>query len=392
MYLKHKLIKFLEIKNKIFVFVGIFNITVSIYCILSLIAYYHDRLETVLYATATNESIYMTIIGVILLVTAYLSRRFIKDANFYSSYFEHDLDGYIKYSDLAEVTGKNEIIVKLQLKIFNKIYMKGYKLKKIKNIEQIVLNSKKYSCQCKHCGAPIEKKVYFTGVCSYCGSLDLFAKVITNNQFYSIETNKSKETRKPEFYTAKHIKTKKTLTIIFLSIIIFFISLLTIIFISNIYNYNNKDYLTKLLLSGTTYSSFELIKKEIIDTLIFTGAIIAAFIPVIIKCCKKIRLISKAEMYSRRLARCKKPFISIEKLAITQNKKETTKNISKSIRTRYLLNCTFEKHDDELKLALAKKIVKDKCPTCSAPIVGAVDENYKCKYCRNIIMEVIVKK
>ena len=39
-----------------------------------------------------------------------------------------------------------------------------------------------------------------------------------------------------------------------------------------------------------------------------------------------------------------------------------------------------------------KKIVKDQCPSCGAPIVGAVDENYKCSYCGNTIIGVIEKK
>ena len=38
-----------------------------------------------------------------------------------------------------------------------------------------------------------------------------------------------------------------------------------------------------------------------------------------------------------------------------------------------------------------KKIVKDKCPSCSGPIVGAVDENYVCNYCGKQIMGVVEK-
>ena len=39
-----------------------------------------------------------------------------------------------------------------------------------------------------------------------------------------------------------------------------------------------------------------------------------------------------------------------------------------------------------------KKIVKDTCPSCAAPITGAVTKDYVCKYCNNKIMNVIVKK
>ena len=59
---------------------------------------------------------------------------------------------------------------------------------------------------------------------------------------------------------------------------------------------------------------------------------------------------------------------------------------------RYLRNCCLEMHDEHLKVALAKKIVKDQCPSCGASIVGAADENYVCKYCGNKIMDVVVKK
>ncbi len=34
----------------------------------------------------------------------------------------------------------------------------------------------------------------------------------------------------------------------------------------------------------------------------------------------------------------------------------------------------------------------NKCPNCASPIVGAVDENYRCQYCDSMIMNVIRKK
>ena len=392
MYLNHKIIKFLKIKNIIFIFFAVFDITISIYCILSLISYYRDRLGTVLYATATIESIFSTIIAIILLILANKSRKCISDANFYSSYFEHDLDGYIKYGDLAEVTGKSESKVKKQLKNFRRIYMKGYEIRKVQNLEQVVLNSKKCLCECKSCGAPIEKKVYFTGVCSYCGGSDLFAKIIADDKFYSIETDSSGATKKSEFYLGKNIKIKKILTIIILIIIILIMISFSIMCFEEVLNYNNEEYLSKLLLSGATYLSIDLIKKDIINTIIFDIVIIMSLIPVIFKCCKRINYISIAEKYSKYLATSKMSFINIDELPIIKNRKTTIKVIGENIRKRYLLNCTFEKHDDQLKLALAKNIVKDKCTSCSAPIVGAVNENYKCQYCGKLIMGVIVRE
>ena len=68
------------------------------------------------------------------------------------------------------------------------------------------------------------------------------------------------------------------------------------------------------------------------------------------------------------------------------------KFVKASICNGYLKNCTFEKHNDEIVVALSKKVVKDRCVSCSAPITGAVDENYRCRYCGNLIMGVVVKK
>jgi len=74
------------------------------------------------------------------------------------------------------------------------------------------------------------------------------------------------------------------------------------------------------------------------------------------------------------------------------NNKHGIKSVKGAICRHYILNCSFEKHGDVLKVALVKKIVKDECPSCGASIVGAVGENYKCRYCGNIIMDVIRKK
>ena len=62
------------------------------------------------------------------------------------------------------------------------------------------------------------------------------------------------------------------------------------------------------------------------------------------------------------------------------------------IKKGFLRNCTLEYHDNKVKLSLAKKLVKDKCPYCDAAIVGAIDSNYKCNYCGNIIMDAVEKK
>lgn len=68
------------------------------------------------------------------------------------------------------------------------------------------------------------------------------------------------------------------------------------------------------------------------------------------------------------------------------------RTIRRAMRFGYLKNCTLDTREDVLRVALARKIVKDTCPRCDAPIVGAVDADYSCKYCGETIMGVIERK
>lgn len=396
MYLREKRIKILKIKNVIFTAIGLFFVIESVFVMVSLISYYHDDLETVLEAKATPESIVTFIIGIVLLLTAGISRRLIGDANFYSSYFEGDLSGYIQYSDLADVTGKSAGMIRQQLHFFRKAYMKGYELKKVDHAEQVVLNSKISACECRHCGASIEKRIYFTGICPYCGNSDLFAKVLTDNRFYSIENRVSEGLKNPEFYSVKNLITKKILFVIYLCLGLCVISIGAVVCLGNIADYNNQEYLKEVLLSGKSpYSSYALIKAEIMDNIIMGAVFALAFIPVAFNRFKKIKYIFVSDDCSQFFAQCKTPFIDAENLPVltkNTNRKRVLKSVRGALRQRYLLNCTFEKHEDVLKVALARKIVKDQCPSCSGAIVGAVDEHYQCKYCGNIIMGVVHKK
>ena len=43
-YTRDKLVKVLKIKNVIFTVLGIFNIIISVYCIISLVVYYREQL------------------------------------------------------------------------------------------------------------------------------------------------------------------------------------------------------------------------------------------------------------------------------------------------------------------------------------------------------------
>lgn len=395
MYTRNKLIKVLKIKNIIFTVIGTFSVASSVATMISLISYYHDQLETVLTAKATPECIVGIIVGTIMMILATLSRHWIGDANFYSSYFESDLDGYIQYKELSDVTGKKEFRVRVQLIFFLLLYMKGYKIQKVNGVEQVVLNSKTALCECKNCGAAIEKRMYFTGVCSYCGSSDLYARVITENRFYSIENHMSEGKKRPDFYAMKNISMKKVLFVLYWVISICFVLIAFLMCMDQISKYNDKEYWVEVLFSGKGPSSFDLIRSEIMEMIIISAVIFVVFVPVTVSRAKRLFQVITAENCAQYFAGCESPIIPTEWLPTvlsTNDKMRALKPVRGAIRRRYLLNCTLEKHDGTLKVALAKKIVKDKCPTCYGAITGAVNEHYVCKYCNNMIMGVLSKK
>lgn len=395
MYLHEKLIKVLKVKNVICITIGLFLAITSVSILADLISFYHDRLLTVVTAKATPECIADIMLATFLLVSSGLSRKCIGDATLYSGYFEMDLDGYISYKELAEATGKSVAAVKTDLLFFAMLYMKGYKLVTVGNEEMIVLNSKTAICECKNCAARIEKRMYFTGTCPYCDGSDLYAKVLTDNRFYSIENHMKKGTNKPDFYAAKNIRLKKGLMAGYFGLAMIVIVIFFIMGMDYMFKYNDQDYLIEVLFSEDGPRSFELIRAEIISMIIWSIFIVAGFIPVAVNRFKNLKYISAADTCANYLARCKKAIIPIHWLPTVKRKGEKVSGVTPvygAMRRRYLKNCTFEMHDGELKVALAKKIVKDKCPSCDGAITGAVNEHYRCRYCNNLIMDVVVKK
>lgn len=129
-----------------------------------------------------NTFYILTLISVVLIILSFRSKRLIGSVFFYARYFEGDLDGIIKPSDMVAVVGKNANRIKTELRWLKiRGYMKNYKLVKKENETVIELESIMKQCECKNCGAPIDKKVYFAGNCPYCGGLDVFAKELTKN-------------------------------------------------------------------------------------------------------------------------------------------------------------------------------------------------------------------
>lgn len=399
MYLKEKTIRLLRVKNIIFTMIGVFGVLVFGYYIVSEFTYYRNDLDTAWHAKSMASSIVGSCICAILLLEAAISRNLIGKATFYSSYFEGDLDGYVKCSDLAKVVGKSEKKITTQLYLFRNLYMKKFELKDRDGRKIVALYSKKCLCECRNCGANIEKRIYFTGVCPYCGSSDLFAKVLTDDRFYSISNNLKYGVKRPVFYTSKNLNARKAGVIILfaLSAVIALIALMMTL--SEIPHYFNEEYQREILFSPENHLySYELIKADILDGIVFGITLFLIFTPLAFRGIRQSISANVAAIYAKFFSESKTAFIDAENLpdmgsiSSGASGKKKLKGARNAIRSNYLVNCTLEVHDDRLMVALAKKIVKDQCPSCGAPIAGAANENYVCQYCGRVIMEVIEKK
>ena len=164
MYLKNGLITFLKVKNVILLILGVFLVSTSVAIITQLIVGYFGDWFTILHARAFPESVFLIIIGIVLIVCSRISRRLINDAVFFSGYFEGDLNGYVDFAELAEVTGKTTEQIRSRVGLVRPLYMKNFRIIKTVNYrypEIIELYSKTITCSCRSCGGWMEKRVYF---------------------------------------------------------------------------------------------------------------------------------------------------------------------------------------------------------------------------------------
>lgn len=120
---------------------------------------------------------------------------------------------------------------------------------------------------------------------------------------------------------------------------------------------------------------------------------------------RKLVCITIAKYYSKEFMKLDKPFFNvfgnkysyIDKDSVRLFVRDKLNNnllkmIERTIKQGYLKNCTIEVHNGVPKIALSKKIVKDTCPNCGAPIVGVVSDVYVCRYCGKKIYNVVEKK
>lgn len=394
MYLKETLIQILKVKNVVLLIIGIFLVSTSVAIMLELIVEYFGDWFTILHARATPECVIFTALGSMMITYSRISRRLINDAGFYASYFEGSLSGYISLWELAEVTGKSLSYVQTNLHLVRPLYMTHVTFRTQNGNEFVELYSKTCVCECRSCGAPMEKRMYFTGICPYCGSSDLFAKVVSGNRFYSISGSPRQGVNRPSFYEGRALGGKLAGFTAGLCIALSAVVILLMMITDTIAKYNDRDYLTKVLLSDKGPHSFALIQSEMMNTIIFSvflASAIGCAVPLLIA---RLGSVIRAKRFAAFFSRFPTPYVTMQQVGTygQGNPRRILKGIVKSLRERYLRNCSPEKLGNETRVGLAKQITKDTCPYCGAPIVGAASENYCCRYCRRLIMGVIRKR
>jgi hypothetical protein len=395
MYLREKRIRFLNVKNVVFVILGVFLSAFCVETMTELTVHYFGDWETILYARRTPESAVTFLVGVLLIVYSRVSRRMIQDARYFSRYFEGDLSGYIEFGELAEVTGRKVPQVRRRLKLLRRLYMKKFECTRTETGREIVeLYSKTVTCTCRSCGGAMEKRVYFTGECPYCGSSDLTARVVSGESFYFISDDKNRRVNDPSYYEGRGLNGKKLWLVIGLSAAAIFVAIFTMMLIDQLVHYNDPEYLKQELFADNHRSTYELIHKHMREMIIlasFSIVAIGAAIPVLLS---RLVLVEKARRFARFFSRVSTPYVAVSALSKTGSgdPDRELRGVVKAIREGCLRGCSPEKHGGPLRIGLAKQIVKDRCPSCAAPITGAVDEGYTCKYCGNLIMGVIRKQ
>lgn len=391
MYLKKKAVAALKVKNVLLCIISIFMIFAGGYYIVGEFVYYIDDPQTAWEAVDMKFSIVLVCIGLAALLYVIVSARNLGNAAFYSSYFEGDLDGEVMFADLAKVVGKSEAAVCRQLSFYSAVYMTGFEFSQ--DGRGVQLNSKTCLCECRSCGAHIEKKIYFTGECPYCHSSDLHAKVLSGEHFYSVSNDVGSGTGNPEYYRSGGMTAKAVLYLLLVVLGTSVIAIMTMFTISQIANYFDEEYQRKILLDPSKHlQSYELIKKDIMDVIVFAVTIIVVLLPVVMMRWKKTLALFAARGWSLHFATVKTPFIREDQLPQYTVGRSGLARMRRAIRCDYLKNCTLEVHDGVLMVALAKKTVKDRCLSCGAPLVGVADENSRCSYCGNLIMGVLEKR
>ena len=395
MYLREKLVKALRIKNVVLTVLAVLHLLMDIDSLTSLAGIYWGDWDTVLHAKRTVPSVIGLIVSLAVLLLTGASRRLIGDAQFFSGYFEGDLDGVVSCGDLAEATGRSSSVIRLKLRIARLLYMKRFSLVRQNGETAALLESKTALCACKGCGARIEKRIYFTGICPYCGGSDLFAKVLSGDRFYSISSTVKAVRRKPEYYQGKRLTEKKVWFVTLFCLSIAVSVMLFCLMAGAARHLNDEQYIVQEIFKPENHASRRIITNRLINEMSWSFVCICGLIPAALSRLGRLRSLAAAQACSECFAKSDKPFVRAAALPGITGKagsdRKRLRSVSRAIRLGYLQHCTLEKHE-EPEVALAKQITKDACPNCAAPIVGAADLHYTCRYCGSRIMDAVQKK
>ena len=109
MYLKNGLIEFLKVKNVILLILGVTFTSISFSLMTQLVVGLHGDFLSIIRAGSLIAAFVFFVFGVSMIVYSRISRMMINEAVFFSGYFEGDLNGYVDFAELAEVTAETAV-------------------------------------------------------------------------------------------------------------------------------------------------------------------------------------------------------------------------------------------------------------------------------------------
>lgn len=400
MYIKGKLVLTIRICLGILAALCLFAFAVSVAYIGDMFVHYGTDMDTITSAVNFESSVWMIGLSPVVLFVVKLINDAIKEAFFYNSYFEGDLDGIVSFRDLANISGDAEAKVRRKVLLYRMLFMKQFEVQASKDKEQILLASKKILCQCRHCGAEIEKSKIFVNNCPYCDNPDIHVRILSANRFYAVEYAEYAKDKAPkkEDYLQKSHTAKFTMYVIGCGIFAFFALILLFMSIDYLEKVNNAAYLKEALFSGEPgYGSYDMITKEMYSQVVFNITFLFIFLIGIYIFACRARLLTTAQFCAGKFAKAKTAFLKLGSIfsigrekAVGQDKK--MKKVKRAVEFSYLKKCSFEKYKDEMYVTLGRTITRDQCPNCMAPIKEPVYESYECKYCGSKLMGVVVKR
>ena len=313
MYLKNELIQFLKVKNIILLILGVAFTAGSFSAMTQLIVGYSGDWSIIVRAGSFWGSIIFFHIGVLMIACSRISRKLINDAVFFSGYFEGDLNGYVDFAELAEITGKTPAQIQSRIKLLRPLYMQNFRIIQTINYrypEIIELYSKTVTCSCRSCGGWMQKRVYFEGRCPYCGSSDLTAQVVSGQRLYFINDNLSRKPNAPFYYEASPLQSKRISYAVVFGIELFFFLIFLIVFLTMVNNYDNEPYFRDMFKSSMT--SYDLFQSGLLNAIIFFAFALAAIVLTVPITFSRILNLEAAQGYAREFAQWPKPFLSLQ--------------------------------------------------------------------------------